>query len=1007
MPRFWHRKAWRIGRVCFRWFRIACLLLVLAVLGALAYLNQVGLPGFVTDRIVEELHSRGLELRYERMRLDFDGAIVAERIRFGALEDTNQPSVFLESVTLGFNAADLRRLRFTVESLALERGRVRLPLNVSNEPPARLLIDGLKARVEFLPGDEWRLSQLTARTLGTEFRFNGILSNASAIQHWPLFGGTKRGSQKWQRHLREVLEYAGDSSFATNPRVTGVFRVDAADPKNSLARLNIGARGVTTPHGEAGTLALEVNLMPADPAEELPGATLDLRVGSARTRWGAAEELELHTKTRPLSQPGGWPAAGLTITATQPRTPWGDAEQLRIVVSSGEVRSNFTGFAGDVEVTAQDFRSKWGAAGELWVSARATELPHGEVIATGPHWAEWAKLAPYELRWRLRAAEVATPRAGARLLTGAGHWRAPNLTVDWLDLALTNGTLKVVGSLDVESRVVTAQAGGELDPKRYDRLLGEKTLRWFDQFGWEQAPRAGLRAGLVLPAWTNAAPAWETDVVPTLWLDGALTNGAGSFRGVPYSAASGPFRFTNQTWFLPDITITRPEGVLHLEHISNERTRDYSFRARGVIDPQALRPMLGDGARRALDLFQFTGPPEIEAAMSSRWRQLDRTDVQARLRATNFTFRGEQISDFSGALSYTNRVVHFRDARLVRPEGGGTLEGGRFEIDENILQLTNVVGRVDPMSIARMIGPVTARALEPYQFGAPPLVKLAGTVHTRNNARNDLRFRLEGGPFHWTRFNLPEIQGDLHWVNDGLTMTNFAGAFYDGKITGSARFDFSPPVGTDFAFSLDVWEADLRKLVSDITPRTNKVEGVINGRLTVTHANTADWTSWQGGGEVAMRDGLLWDVPLFGFLSVPLNSILPGIGQSRAEAAKATYTITNSLITTDDMKIEAGMVLLKYRGTVDFDTRVNARVEAEVFRDTGAFGRLVNFVLTPFSKLLEYKVTGTITAPVPEAVYFLPRMILSPLQPKPEKEPQPAPAPPAAPAPEPPAVPPQ
>jgi hypothetical protein len=1005
MPRFWHRKAWRIGRVCFRWVRIVCWLLLLALVGALVYLNQVGLPEVITRRVEAELQARGVDLRYEQMRLDFTGAVVVERILFGRPEDPDEPSLFLERAVVGFNPAQMRRLRFQVESLTLQRGRLRVPVNLSNQPPARLQVEGLGGHVEFLPGDEWRLRQFTARMLGAELRLSGVLSKASAIQHWPLFGGTRRGTGAWRRHVREVLDYAGRTVLSRPPIVTGAFRVDAADPKNSLARLNLRAEGLTAPHGEAQSLRLEVQLTPAPPGEELPAVSLDLRVSGAHTPWGEASELEWHTATRPLSQPGGWPAAGATLTAVAPRTRWGEAARLQLTVSSVEVRSDDAGFAGEVELSASDVRSEWGGAGELWVSARGAELPRAEVQATGPDWGPWAQLAPYDLRWRLRAAEVTTPRLDAQRVSGSGHWHAPQLTVDWLDAVLPQGTLSVSGRLDVETRAATWRANTELDPKKLTRLLGEKTLRWFDQFGWDRPPQVGVRGGLTLPAWTNRVPDWEADLEPTLWLEGALTNGPGHYRGVPFLSASGPFRFTNQTWHLPALVITRPEGVLHLEHVSNERTRDYSFHVRGALDPQALRPVLGPGAHRALDLFRFSGPPEFEGEWLGRWRELGRTAVRARLRATNFTFRGEQVDAFSGALAYTNDAVHFRDVRLVRPEGEGTVAAGQLAIPDRLVHLTNVVGRVDPMSIARMIGPKTAESLQPYQFFAPPQITLDGSVHLEDESRNDLRFHLQGGPFRWSRFHLPQMRADLHWVNDGLSITNFEGAFYDGKIRGGAHFDFRQPPGALFGFAIEVWEADLKKLLADITARSNQVEGVLNGRLTVTRAHTADWTSWQGGGEVSMRDGLLWDVPLFGFLSGPLNTLLPGIGQSRAEAAQATYTITNSIITTDDLKIEAGTVLLKYRGTVDFDTRVNARVEAEVLRDTGFFGRLVNLALWPVAKLLEYRVTGTIAAPVPEPLYFLPRVLLSPLTPgRPAREPAPT-APPAPPV-EPPAVPP-
>src|SRR5204863_7255013 len=89
----------------------------------------------------------------------------------------------------------------------------------------------------------------------------------------------------------------------------------------------------------------------------------------------------------------------------------------------------------------------------------------------------------------------------------------------------------------------------------------------------------------------------------------------------------------------------------------------------------------------------------------------------------------------------------------------------------------------------------------------------------------------------------------------------------------------------------------------------------------------------------------------------------------------------NSVIHTDDLEINATAVRLQYRGRVDFDSKVNARVEAELLRDMPVIGRLFSIALSPLTKIFEYKVTGTLGDPKPEPVWFLPKLLLVPLQP--------------------------
>ena len=95
------------------------------------------------------------------------------------------------------------------------------------------------------------------------------------------------------------------------------------------------------------------------------------------------------------------------------------------------------------------------------------------------------------------------------------------------------------------------------------------------------------------------------------------------------------------------------------------------------------------------------------------------------------------------------------------------------------------------------------------------------------------------------------------------------------------------------------------------------------------------------------------------------------------------------------MELRAAALRLNYRGTVDFQQRVNARVDAVLLRDTPLLGPLLSFALSPFTRLFEYEITGTLKEPVQKAAYipgFLMKILtpfdtLKKLLPEPEKKP--------------------
>ena len=80
------------------------------------------------------------------------------------------------------------------------------------------------------------------------------------------------------------------------------------------------------------------------------------------------------------------------------------------------------------------------------------------------------------------------------------------------------------------------------------------------------------------------------------------------------------------------------------------------------------------------------------------------------------------------------------------------------------------------------------------------------------------------------------------------------------------------------------------------------------------------------------------------------------------------------------MEIRSSAMRLVYRGAIDFKGRVDARVEARLLRDAWVIGPLVSLVLSPLTKLFEYKVTGTLQEPQKEPLY-IPKPLLFPLHP--------------------------
>src|ERR1041385_8796386 len=118
---------WRLCRIYFRRFRITVWLLVLALVGCLIYLEQIGLPGFVKKPLLNKLRAQGVDLQFSRLRLRRLHEVVAENVVFGAAQDSLTPQLRAREVQVLLNHQSLLRFRLDVDSLALRHGRLALP----------------------------------------------------------------------------------------------------------------------------------------------------------------------------------------------------------------------------------------------------------------------------------------------------------------------------------------------------------------------------------------------------------------------------------------------------------------------------------------------------------------------------------------------------------------------------------------------------------------------------------------------------------------------------------------------------------------------------------------------------------------------------------------------------------------------------------------------------------------------------------------------------------------
>jgi hypothetical protein len=1001
----------------FRILRVTFLLLVFIVVVTGFFLNKIGLPEFAKQRFVRQLQAKGWDADLSRLRLRWYRGIVADDLHLRRTNGFGGPNLFVSRAECGLNFRAFTQFQLDVNSFKMNDARLVWPIAHRERRQPPFALNNVAGELYFHRDDQWELRFLHGELLGAQVHFNGTITNGSLIRDWRM-GEKRRGPRRdpvavWEDIVRTVAQLR----FAAQPQLDATFRGDAADLRSFDANLKFKVPGVTSPWGAGTNLLLTARLFPGRSEIQDVQADVVLTAAEVSTDFLEASEFRMNVEIEPRYT-NAWPTnINLALEFKNARTLWGTGDYALVTSRLTACPTNSSLLQTDLKAMVKGFsdgrRSVANSDIKLLVTHPPTTWLPGHLLATGelkrvkselgqaaslsisfdgklPDATNWSvmntnlawpdRFRSLAFRCDLQAAGVINPRAEADTLALRALWQWPSLALT-SEGALHGGTFSGESRLDVESRELTFKGRSDFDVHKISPLLGADAQKSLNSYSWERPPSLEADGRVTLPPWTNNFADWEK--LSHLSLSGAFRVGAGAYKGVTFTAAQAPFTFTNNIWRIDGLALRRPEGEFHGTYTSTPATKEFHWKLRSSVDPRAFKPLFTkESEQRAFDFFEFTGPPSIEGEVWGHWRKPERTGIHATVRGQNFKFRGESIGECAATLLFTNSFLAILNPEIQRPAEKGVAPGIGIDFKKQRLWLTNAFGNLNPQAVARCIGRKTGEIMEDYIFDRPPTTRVNGSIDLKKGSdEDDLHFEVQGGSFHWKNFNFQQLSGNIDWIGRTMVLTNMQGIFHGGRTEGHAHFAFPRKKGAEFSFKLTAIEVDFHSLMSDLNNRSNRLEGMINGELTIVSGNTSLPNSWMGYGNVHLREGLIWDIPVFGLFSPILNAVVPGMGNSRAKQGIAQFLVTNSVISTTDLDIQATGMRMHFNGTVDFEKRIESRVEAELLRDIPGIGVVISKILWPVTKIFEYRVTGTLSDPKAEPLYIVPKILLLPLAP--------------------------
>ena len=466
-----------------------------------------------------------------------------------------QKSKFISKETeLNLNYRSLLEPTLKLDSLSIKQGRFIWPASETNQ----LTLNQITTLVRFDGKSKLEVEKFEAEFLGARIHAEGVVTNPVALRDWKIF--KRKKPDRPPRDINRLVETLEKIRLAGNPKLEIRFSGDAKDPNSIQGDVDFSTLRARSPWA-SGT-GVQVSAQIREILSPRGNNFVRLRSDFVTTQWGGASNIHALVKFVPGTAGKETYQTKIRFSANALESEFGGAQAVHFNGESDQFLTNPipANVSGNLVLTNAE--TKWGSATFADVTFTASTNPAPKIATED--WAEWCKAEPYQLAWSLKAVGVKTPKIQVDEVFCEGSWLAPEIKISALNGRLYQGGLQMTGQLDVATRKASAKSSFDFDVQKISPFLTPFGQRWIAKYTWEKPPKVNGELSVVLPAWTNKAPKWRQEVLPTLVLNGDVSVGRGTYRDVVADSAQTSFHYSNMVWNLPHIRVNRPEGGAEL-----------------------------------------------------------------------------------------------------------------------------------------------------------------------------------------------------------------------------------------------------------------------------------------------------------------------------------------------------------------------------------------------------------------------------------------------------------
>jgi len=553
-----------------------------------------------------------------------------------------------------------------------------------------------------------------------------------------------------------------------------------------------------------------------------------------------------------------------------------------------------------------------------------------------------ARVRLHGVGMELRGAKVDDARILVQMQGGA-------VELQQFEIALYRGVVKLGGRYDFAAGRFDLQMTSTTDPAALTvfappavQAAARRDLRVYEN------PTINIRYFLTP----------ETGSLPQL--SGNVDAGRFAVKGVEFLKVQVAFENQGPEVQLRDGLVVMHEGRATGQGEFNIESTEFHYQVESTVDPTKLLPLMTPNIRHFVEPSTFAKSPKIVATVRGDFVDPDAFAYDAMVTVGPCSYRGVQLQQATGKLRLRESQLDVQDLVIGREEGDAR---GSLLADFSEHRVSfDIACTANPSALAPLLGPKAAETMRPYRFGLQTTGHVRGLVDFENPTNTAWVAQVKNEGFGYWKFTTDRSEAELIFTNNTFQVNKFSAEFYDGQLAGTAQFVFVD-TNVTYRFTGDLKRGDLQKIVTAASGSQATMTGNLRGHLELTGSGT-DLATLRGQGNLTVSDGVLWEGTIFGIFSHIL-------GGTKATRAKATFTIEDNWIRTDDLDVAAGTFTGLARGKVNFDGLMDFRVQAQFLRGIPGINILTKIIGT----ILEYQVGGTISKPKYRAAN-LPKEIL-------------------------------